>query len=129
KTPHDLCLYCPTNLQVDANVPKLQQLWTRDAKAGYTKILMADSKMAKLGDLGGMEKTYAANAERVKKIAAELNLEIVPALFHIGYSNSMLWHDPNLAEGLPVRDALFVVKDGEARLAADPPFAFGPKTK
>src|SRR5262249_25002073 len=41
--------------------------------------------------------------------------------FSIGYSNDMLWHDPNLAEGLPVKNALFIVKHGEARLVADPP--------
>jgi hypothetical protein len=127
KNPPDLWLYCPTNLQVSENVPKLQKLWERAAKAGYSKILFADSKLAKLGDLGGMEKTYAANTEKVKKIAADLKLEIVPALFHIGYSNSMLWHDPNLAEGLPVKDALFVVKGGEARLEPDPPVSFGGK--
>jgi hypothetical protein len=123
----ELWLYSPTNLQVTGNVDKLRELWGRAAKAGYTKILLADSKMAKLGDLGGMEKVYAANTEKVKKIAEELKLEIVPALFNIGYSNNMLWHDPNLAEGLPVRDALFVVKNGEARVEADPPVAFGPK--
>ena len=39
----------------------------------------------------------------------------------MGYSNDMLWHDPNLAEGLPVRDSLFVVNKGEAHLLADPP--------
>jgi hypothetical protein len=34
-----------------------------------------------------------------------------------------LSQDPNLAEGLPVRDALFVVRNGEARVVADPPVA------
>ena len=29
-------------------------------------------------------------------------------------------HDPNLAEGLPVRDQLFVVKHGKAHVVADP---------
>jgi len=124
KSPPDLWLYSPINLQVDENVGKIRELWGRAAKAGYTKILFADSKMAKLGDLGGAEKRYFRNTEQVKKIAEELKLEVVPALFHIGYSNSMLWHDPNLAEGLPVKDALFVVKGGEARLEPDPAVAF-----
>jgi hypothetical protein len=53
-------------------------------------------------------------------MAADLKLEIIPALFSIGYSGNMLWHDPNLAEALPVKDALFVVKDGVARLEPDP---------
>ncbi len=120
----DLWLYHATNLLVDKNVDAAEQLWTRAAKAGYTKVLLADSKMAKLGD---MDKHYFKNLERAKKIAADLKIELVPAVFHIGYSNSMLWHDPNLAEGLPVKDALFVVKGGEATLVADPPVAFPAK--
>src|SRR5207302_4420733 len=46
--------------------------------------------------------------------AAANHMEIVPSLFAVGYSNDMLWHDPNLAEGLPVKDQAFVVKAGEA---------------
>ena len=56
-----------------------------------------------------------------------LKLEIVPALFNIEYSNNLLWHDPNLAEGLPVKDALFVVSGGEARLVPDPPVSLAPR--
>jgi len=125
--PMQLWLYCPTNLQVTQNVDKLESIWRRAAKAGYTHVLLSDSKFAKLGELGGMERVYFANVERVKKTAAELKLEIVPALFSIGYSNSMLWHDPNLAEGLPVKDSLFVVKNGQASVAADPPVSLKPK--
>ena len=67
-----------------------------------------------------MDAHYFRNVERVKQLAAELHLAIVPALFPIGYSNDLLWHDPNLIEALPVRDALFVVQDGVARLQPDP---------
>jgi hypothetical protein len=117
-------LYSPTNRQVDENVAKLDALWRRAAKSGYTHVLLADSKLAKLGDVPDR---YFKNVAKAKALAAELKLEVVPALFHIGYSNSMLWHDPNLAEGLPVENALFVVKGGQARLEADPPVAFKAK--
>jgi hypothetical protein len=112
-----LWLYCPTNLLVSENVDKLDALWRRAAKAGYTHILISDTKFCRLEE---MPKEYFRNVERVKKLAAELKLEIVPGVFPIGWSNSLLGHDSNLAEGLPVRDALFVVKNGEARLQADP---------
>src|SRR6266478_4117504 len=111
-------IYCSENLWVDKNIDDLEGLLRRAAKAGYTHVLLTDSKFSKLGD---MDARYFRNIERVKKLAAELHLEIVPALFSIGYSNDLLWHDPNLIEALPVRDALFVVKNGEARLLADPP--------
>lgn len=60
-----------------------------------------------------------------QRIARDLKLEVVPALFNVGYSNNMLWHDPNLAEGLPVRGALFEVRGGEAHLVPDPQVSFG----
>src|SRR5262245_17708001 len=100
-------LYCSQNRWVDKNIDELEALFRRAAKAGYTHILLTDSKFSKLGD---MDARYFRNVERVKKLAAELKLKIVPALFSIGYSNDLLWHDPNLIEGLPVQEALFVVK-------------------
>src|SRR6266480_3322105 len=123
--PMELWLYYSTNFQANESIPKLNGIWRRAAKAGYTKILLTDSKFAKLGDLGGMERQYFSNVEKAKKLAGELKMELVPAMFDIGYSNNLLWHDPNLAEGLPVKDSLFVVKNGEARLVADPPVSFG----
>jgi hypothetical protein len=111
-------VYCSRNLWVDKNVDDIEALLRRAAKAGYTGVLLADSKFAKLGD---MDARYFRNIERVKKLAAELKLDIIPAVFSIGYSNDLLWHDPNLAEALPVRDALFVVAGGVARIEADPP--------
>jgi hypothetical protein len=105
---------------VDQNIDRLEAVFRRAAQAGYTHVLLSDSKFAKLGD---MDARYFRNIDRVKKAAAGLRLEIVPALFPIGYSNDILWHDPNLVEALPVRDALFVVRDGAARLQPDPPLA------
>jgi hypothetical protein len=116
----DLWFYHATNLWVDKNVDALDALMRRAAQAGYAKVLLADSKFGKLGD---MDARYFRNVDRVKALAAELKIEVVPSVFPIGYSDSLLWHDPNLAEALPVRDALFVVKGGEARIAADPPVA------
>jgi hypothetical protein len=115
-----LWLYCPTNLLPKENVDKIEQLWKRAAAAGYTHVLLADSKFSRLDDL---PRDYFRNCERVKQVARELKIEIVPALFPVGYSNDILSQDPNLAEGLPVKDSLFVVKGGEARCAADPPVA------
>lgn len=110
-------LYCAQNLWVDKNIDNLETLFRRAAKAGYTHVLLTDSKFAKLGD---MDARYFKNVTRVKKLAAELNLEIVPAVFPIGYSNDLLWHDPNLIEAMPVQDALFVVKNGKAQLEPEP---------
>lgn len=112
-----LWLYVSQNLWVDRNLDALEVLFARAGNAGYTHVLLADSKFGKLGD---MDVRYFANIERVKRAAATNHLEIVPALFGIGYSNDLLWHDPNLIEGLPVTNALFVVQGGRALLQPDP---------
>src|SRR6266446_6607935 len=106
-------LYFPTNLLVDKNVDALEPLWRRAAAAGYTHVLLADSKFSRLEQ---MDARYFKNVERVKRIAAELKLEIVPALFSIGYSNDLLHHDPNLIEALPARDVPLVVQGGVGRI-------------
>ena len=72
-----LWLYYPANLLVEKNIDKLQDLWSRAAKAGYTHVLLADFKFSRLN---AMDKRYFDNCERVKKIAKELNLTIVPAV-------------------------------------------------
>src|SRR3954470_17494975 len=118
--PMQQWLYLQNNLLVDKNIDEMATLFARAAKAGYTHVLLADSKSSKLAD---MDARYFKNVDRVKKLAAENHLEIVPALFSVGYSNDLLWHDPNLIEGLPVRDALFVVKNGEGKLQPENPVA------
>ena len=110
-------IYCSQNLWVDKNMDQLEALFQRAAKAGYTHVLLADSKFSKLGE---MDARYFKNVERVKKAAADARLELVPALFSIGYSNDLLWHDPNLIEAMPVQDAPFVVHNGVATLQPDP---------
>ncbi|MEW6307095.1 MAG: hypothetical protein AB1705_26830 [Verrucomicrobiota bacterium] len=110
-------IYVQQNLYVDKNIDDLQKLFERAAGAGYTGAILADSKFSKLGD---MDARYHRNLQRVKQISAATKIEVIPTIFSIGYSNDLLWHDPNLAEALPVKEALFVVQGGVARLQADP---------
>src|SRR5689334_5912359 len=74
-------LYCAQNLWVDQNVSALETLFRRAAQAGYTHVLLADSKFAKLDE---MDARYFRNVDRIRKLAADLHLEIVPAVFPIG---------------------------------------------
>ena len=52
--------------------------------------------------------------------ASSSSFTAMPGVFSIGWSNDLLSHNPNLAEGQLVKDALFVVNGGEARLVPDP---------
>ncbi len=113
-------VYIPANFQVDAEADRVIALLRRAGAAGYDHALLSDSKFARLGTV---IEGYFANVGRVREAAADLGIALVPAVFPVGYSNDLLFHDPNLAEGLPVKDALFVVRDGTAHHTPDPPVA------
>lgn len=117
----ELWFYYSTNLQNAENLPPLEAVFRRAAAAGYTQVYLTD---AKFGRLGTLPQIYFKNAERVKELASELHLEIVPGIFPVGYAEGLLYNDPNLVEALPVRDALFVVDKGEAHPVTDPPVHF-----
>jgi len=110
-------VYAPSNYQVDAQADRIIALMKRAKACGYTHFLITDSKFSRVPTL---PKRYFQNVERVKAEAKETGIELVPALFGVGYSNDLLSNDPNLAEGLPVNDALFVVKDFIASHVPDP---------
>ena len=116
----DRWVYVQTNLLVASNLDKFDPILRRAAKAGYNGVLLADSKFSRLAD---MDERYFRNVARLKALCRELSLEVIPAIFPIGYSEGLLSRDPNLAEALPVRDALFVVEGGAASVRADPPVA------
>lgn len=121
--PLERWVYAPVNHLVPEEITRVEDLMRRARGFGYTHFLLADSKFSRLEE---MEPRYFANLNRVKRTAKELGLKVVPAVFPVGYSNDMLGHDPNLAEGLPVRDALFVVRDGAAHVVDDPPVSLPP---
>ena len=107
-------VYAPVNFQVDARVDELLALAKRAKAAGYNGLLVSDSKFGRLQERPA---NYYANLARLRKTAGELGLDLVPAVCPVGYSNSILQNNPNLAEGIAVRDAPFVVRGREATLA------------
>ncbi len=59
--------------------------------------------------------------KRLQTACATRKIELIPAMFSFGYGGPFLSENRNLAEGLPVRDALFVAgADGRARFVPDP---------
>src|SRR5579875_990709 len=103
-------VYCSANLQVEQSVKDVIALIHRAKKDGYTAMLIADYKLQVLDRVPDF---YFHNVEKVKAAAAGAGIELVPAVFSIGYSNGHLSHDPHLAEGLPVVDQPFLVRGAE----------------
>lgn len=61
------------------------------------------------------------NLMEIKRICDSYGIELIPTLMGMGYNAPLQTWDKNLIEGLPIRDALFVVKNGLANIVADPP--------
>jgi hypothetical protein len=101
------------NLQVEQSADDVAALIARGAKAGYNGMVLADYK---LNVLDRVPDYYFKHVARVRAVASKHKVEIIPAVCPIGYSNGLLAHDPNLAEGLPVEAAPFVVRGRDAVL-------------
>jgi len=110
-------VYLSTNFLVDKNVDEAVALLDRAHKAGYTHVLVADSKFGRLPD---MKPRYFDNCRRFRDAAQRVGIKLIPTVFPIGYSESILSQDVNLAEGVPVRAAPFIGKDGRASQLPDP---------
>ncbi len=89
------------------SVARITALFPRAAAAGYNGILWNGI------DGHNRSSAYADAVRGFQKTAAAYGLEVIPAI--LAYNDSsILKIDPNLAEGLPVKDALFVVHGSEA---------------
>ena len=110
-------MYLATNLLVDEKRDETISLLERASKAGYTHCLITDSKFSRLSEL---PERYFSNVEKVKAAAVATHIELVPTVCPVGYSNDLLFKNPNLIEGMPVKDCPMVVQNGEARVEADP---------
>jgi hypothetical protein len=69
--------------------------------------------------LDRMQSNYFANVDSLKTYSQNRNIEIVPGVMPIGYSEGLLIHDPNLAEGVPAF-AKYVIESDTGRLLPEP---------
>jgi len=110
-------VYVSRNLRTDNDVAEVGEIVRTAAAHGLTGMVLS----AGLDHLDLKPPEFFTRLEAVKAACRERGVEIIPIIFSAGYGGSVLAHDENLAAGLPVEDALFVVQGRQARLAADPP--------
>jgi len=113
-------VYIQANFQTAATPDRVEGILDRAAAAGFNGALLADVKFGRLED-GSLIPAYFTNLDRVLRHARTLGMTVRPATADFGYSDAILWHDPNLAEGLPVEDAPFVARGGRLVPVDDPP--------
>jgi len=104
-------VYVSSNLYVDENLAKLERLLSRAKDAGYNGILFADYKTFTWWELDRPER-WKANARKLREITKTLGLELTVCVFPFGRAGSLLWHDVNLASGMPVKGAVLTAHDG-----------------
>ena len=102
-------VYQPGNFLVDAEVTANIAALERFASEGYNGVVVTDYKFMRWDS---MPAGYTANIKRFREATRRLKMEVVASVMPLGYSNGLLNRDPNLAEGLPVERAPFVVRNG-----------------
>ncbi|HEY3266944.1 MAG TPA: hypothetical protein VGM37_08465 [Armatimonadota bacterium] len=112
-------VYVRSNLLVSGNVARVDAILARAHTAGYNGVLLEDYKTNLLAT---MPPSYFANAKHVLATAQSLGMDLIPTVCPVGYSNGLLSHNPNLAEGMPVIDAPYLVSGSAAALSQDAGF-------
>lgn len=102
-------LYLQTSLLPEKHMRESVALLERIAAEGYTGIVFNDFKFMRWDSIPD---GYQNKWQELHDTCRRLKLELVAAVMPMGYSNSLLSRDPNLAEGLPVRGATFIVRNG-----------------
>ena len=99
-----------TNLATEDGLQGTLDLVERARRAGYNGIVVHDSKFAKFQF---QSKGYAGNVRKLRKACSDEGLQLIVGVCPMGYAAELLAADPNLAEGMPVRNAALLVKDGK----------------
>ncbi|MBM4038276.1 MAG: hypothetical protein FJ290_07170 [Planctomycetes bacterium] len=110
-------VYVSRGLHKDSDVAEIRDIVRTAAEHGLNGMVLATG----WDRLDLQPQHFFGRVEQVKALCQQHKVEIIPILFSAGYGGSVLAHDKNLAAGIPVRDALFVVKGAEARHVPDPP--------
>ena len=109
-------VYFSRNLGADNDVEDFRVIAQTSAAHGLNGIMLATS----FDNFDRQNDNFRRRLSQIKQIAADTPIELIPAFYNVGYAGGLLSHNRNLAEGIPVKGALFTVRDGEARLTPDP---------
>lgn len=103
------------NLNQESDVAAVTRVIEQGAKHGINGAVVSFG----LDTLCRKSPEFFRRLDEVKAVCDRSRVELIPAVFSVGYGSGALSHDRNLAEGLPVERAPFVVRGGEARFEPD----------
>ncbi len=108
-------VYASSGLRDQDQLNDVKQVVLTAAEHGVNGILLS----AGIDAIELRDQSYLDNLKELKRYCDSLGVEIIPSVFSTGYGGTFKAFNPNLAEGLPVRDARFVVKGAQATLVQD----------
>jgi len=103
-------VYVSRSLQRDSDLVDIKNIVKTASESGLNGMVLA----AGLDRLDGRGTEYFTRLKQVRQLCKQRNFEIIPIVLSVGYGGSVLAQDKNLAAGLPVKDALFVVQNNQA---------------
>ncbi len=106
-------VFIMSNLQTDSEVPRVESILRNAAAAGYNGVALSDWKSMVMDTA---DSHYLPNLKQVIDTAKNLHLQVIPLVCPIGSSESILEHNPNLAEGVPAKNVEYEVHNGVATL-------------
>ena len=113
--------YVSSKLDNDGEVGKVCSVVRSAAGAGFNGMVFSSPGLERLG----VEfSDYAKRLKEVAGVCKENNIEIIPMVFSLNSDDSTVFYDKNLVEGLPVKDAPFIVWNGDAVLVPDQSIRF-----
>ena len=105
-----------TSLRSDEELARVVDLVQRAAASGVNGIALS----AGLDSLDLKSEDYFQRLAELRQVCEAEQVDIVPSFWSAGYGGGILAHNKNLAAGIPVKEALFVVRNGEGKLVPDP---------
>lgn len=110
-------VFVSSSLRSDKDVAEIERIVRTAAEHGLNGMVLS----AGLDRLDRQPPGYLERLQKVKETCDKHGVEIIPNIFSVGYGGSVLGYNRNLAAGIPVKDAPFLVNKGEATLNPDRP--------
>jgi hypothetical protein len=112
----DRWLYLNIKLNSDKDLEEMSELIRTASAHGLTAIVLPE-----MDKLSIAPPEYLSRLVKLKEVADANHMEVIPEGFGIKYGGAPLAIDKNLAEGLLVKNALFVAQGDTAHFVADSP--------
>jgi hypothetical protein len=106
-------IYYPMNFLVDQNTTNAKKKWSQWADWKINGINVSDYKF---DFISTQPKKYLDSLSSAAKFAKANNLKFIPGTMSWGYSNGMMFFNPNFATGLHVNSQKFYIESDTAKV-------------